>query len=460
MRKSLIILIICMMVFSSFAFADDVNKKSEKKREECPVCGMYIHQYERTAATLIYKNGKTVYTCGIACLLRILEDKGADAFSSITVRDFNTGKELDAREASYSIGSRVIPDMIPNIIAFGSKDAADDFAKAESGEVVDFNRAMQIISPRGMTNPFRMQPAVTSPAGAFGVGGGFSYGRKDSIMLGPYSQDPGDFIRSRATTQARAPKFMETYGESLFFNYSFTDRFTALFNVPFFEKYSSRYNNDIATSTITEVNTNKKGLGDLDLKLRYNLWRSTYYDKWFTIALGTTIPTGKFETALIDSPGLQLGTGAPSLTGGPLFSYNWRDFWIHSSATYSVRFSNDQGYSFGDEFAGALALHYTPNYNFMFGIESDISYARRNENAGASVGNSGGTRVNLTFVGDWRFLNALGGNFTLRGSFGLPIYENLNQRTVGTMQQTQLGSGFFGNASLSYATRFPFFKVK
>lgn len=448
---------ICLILFSSVTFAGNGDDVDGEKHQSCKVCGMYISRYGRTAVELIYKAGHRVFTCGIACMLRLLDEKGVDAFSSITVRDFQTGNKVDARTASYSIGSRIIPDMIPNMIAFESREGADEFTKKEKGEVIDFNRALQIITPRGMTTPFRLQMAVTSPASSFGAGAGFSYGRKDSIMLGSYGENPGEFIRTRPT-QPKAPKFMEMYGESIFFNYSPTDRLAVMFNIPFFEKYYSKYTKNTTTGVITASDQNKKGLGDLDLKLRYNLWRSTLYDKWFTVLLGTTIPTGKFETALIDCSALQLGTGAPSVVGGALFSYSWRDFWFHSSATYTVRFDNDQKYSYGDEFAGGLALHYTPTYSLMFGIESDISYARKNKYVGANVNNTGGTRVNLAFVGDWRFLTALGGNFTLRGAVGLPIYENLNRKIVGTMEQVQLGSGFFANATVNYSTQFRFNK--
>lgn len=105
-----------------------------------------------------------------------------------------------------------------------------------------------------------------------------------------------------------------------------------------------------------------------------------------------------------------------------------------------------------------MALHYTPRYDYMFGIEADVVHAEKNEFKGVTVGNTGGTGVNLTFVADWRFLLALGGNFTLRAAIGLPIYEDLNHRIIGPREQVQLGGGFFANAAVTYATRFPFFE--
>jgi len=92
------------------------------------------------------------------------------------------------------------------------------------------------------------------------------------------------------------------------------------------------------------------------------------------------------------------------------------------------------------------------------GMEMDASYTEKNQDGGFKIGNSGGTAVNLAFVSDYRFLNAFGGNFKLRGSVGLPIYEDLNSRDMVNakglpFQQVQLGDGFFANLAIQWTTR-------
>ena len=111
-----------------------------------------------------------------------------------------------------------------------------------------------------------------------------------------------------------------------------------------------------------------------------------------------------------------------------LYSQRWKDFWLHTSALYTVNPENDDDYAYGDVVKGGVALHYTPNYDLMIGIEMDASYAAENQYRGFDIGNTGGTTTNLAFVSDYRFLNAFGGNFKLRGSIGLPIYEDLNSK--------------------------------
>ena len=454
----LFLLCACLAPAVTSAGNEEVHKEevgSTGEREECKVCGMYIDQYLRSAGELVHKDGTKEHTCGVVCLLRILDDEGVENFKSITVRDWKTGNLVDARKATYSLGSRVIPDMNPNFIAFETKEAAEAFKAEKGGEVIDFNKAMQLITPRGQTVPFRLQTAVTTGKGSFGMGMGFSYLRRDRIKLGSDSQDPGEFISGRAK-QPRAPRDVESYGQLLFVNYGITDRLAVLANLPYFERQTSQYDRNLTTGAITTTGADAAGLGDLDLRFRYNLWRSTIQDKWVTMIATTTLPTGKFNKVAIDSPALQPGTGAPSFGGGLLFSYSWRDLWLHSSATYIARLENGDNYKFGNESGAGVALHYTPNYTYMFGVEVDVAYFEKNENQGAKVGNTGGTRANLNFVADWRFLNALGGNFTLRASIGLPIYEDLNYQMIASREQVQLGGGYFGNLALNYVTRFPF----
>lgn len=140
-----------------------------------------------------------------------------------------------------------------------------------------------------------------------------------------------------------------------------------------------------------------------------------------------------------------------------LYSQRWKDFWLHTSALYNVNPENDDNFAYGDVATAGVALHYTPNYDWMFGVEMDASYTEKNADRGIKAGNSGGTVTNLAFVSDYRFLNALGGNFKLRGSVGLPIYEDLNsQRTRnarGPFEQVQLGDGFFANLSVIWTYR-------
>ncbi|MCK9396729.1 MAG: nitrous oxide reductase accessory protein NosL [Methylobacter sp.] len=451
------------MIFPFTLMPDEVSAEEAHKRESCRVCGMYIDQYQKSAAELILKDGTMEHTCGAACMLREVEDAGGlSSFKSVKVHDWVSGKLVDAETATYVLGSNVIPDMVPNYIAFAKREEAEAFVAKEGGEVIDFNIAYNDVSPVGTTTPFRIRTAVTPGKGNFSAGMVYGYQQKDDLKIGSNGVDPTSFIQGNRA-QPKAPQEMQVQQQALTFNYSPTDNLALFMNVPWFEKRMTTLTQPTA-GRFGQTVDNTNGLGDISLEGRYNLWRSTRWDKFATVLLGTSLPTGQFNAArdattglISQGPGLQLGKGVATFTGGMLYSQRWKDFWVHTTALYNVNPENSDNYAFGDVASAGLALHYTPNYNWMVGIEMDASYTEKNQDLRSKIGNTGGTVTNLAFVSDYRFLNAFGGNFKLRGSVGLPVYEDLNSQkmtnTRGQYEQVQLGNGFFGNLSVVWTFR-------
>jgi nitrous oxide reductase accessory protein NosL len=469
--KTVIKIAFMLMVFQFTLVPASVSAEETHKRESCRVCGMYIDRYQKSAAELVLKDGTTEHTCGVACMLREVEDAGGySAFKSVKVHDWVTGELVEAQTATYVLGSNVIPDMVPNYIAFAKREEAEAFAAKEGGEVIDFNIAYDDVSPVGTTSPFRVRTAVTPGKGNFSAGMVYGYQQKDQVSLGSNNVDPTHFIQSNPA-QPKAPKEMQVMQEALTFNYSPTDRLALFMNVPWFEKRMTTLTQTqqavvkgkpITAGNFGENVTNENGLGDISLEGRYNVWRSTRWDKFATVLLGTSLPTGHFDgtrdaSGALQAPGLQLGKGTATFRGGLVYSQRWKDFWLHTNAIYDVNPENGDNFAYGDVATAALALHYTPNYNWMVGIEMDASYTEKNTDRGIKVGNSGGTLANLAFVSDYRFLNAFGGNFKLRNSIGFPMYEDSNYQNAknarGAFQQVQLGGGFFVNASIVWTFR-------
>jgi nitrous oxide reductase accessory protein NosL len=453
LRIFFMLLMFFQVLFISAAMAEE--------RASCKVCGMWIDEYKKTAAELVLKDGSKEYTCGVACMLREIEDAGGiSAFKSAKVHDWVTGNLVDAETAIYVLGSNVIPDMVPNYIAFAKREEAEAFVAKEGGEMIDFNVAYQDVSPVGTTSPFRLRTAVTPGKGNFSVGVMYGYNQKDGVKTGSSSISPDSFIAANKA-QPKAPKSMQVHQQALTFNYSPTDDLALFMNVPWFEKRMTTLSQ--AAGKITESPAEKAGLGDIALEGRYNIWRSTRWDKFASVLLGTTLPTGHFDgnrdaTGALQPPGLQTGKGTATFTGGLLYSERWKDFWLHTSALYTVNPENSDKFAYGDVANIGMGLHYTPNYDLMVGMEVDASYTEKNKDKGLKVGNSGGTAVNLAFVSDYRFMNAFGGNFKLRGSVGLPIYEDLNANPMLNAKkqpftQVQLGEGFFANVAVMWTFR-------
>lgn len=471
MRSCWKLLLFGLLLMPALAFADEHEHATG--RESCKVCGMYIDRYLKSAAELVYKDGTIQHTCGVACMLRVIDGEGGmAAFKSVKVHDWNSGKMVDAGTATYVLGSKVIPDMVPNYVAFGKREEAEAFAAKNGGDVIDFDAAFADVSPQGTTAPFRVRTAVTPGAGNFSAAMIYGYQEKDQIKRGSASVDPNDFILSNKY-QPKAPQDMQVQQQALALNYSPTDDLALFLNIPWFEKRvttdTQTAPNKAGNTIVGETIANTNGIGDIVLEGRYNFWRTTRWDKFATLFLGTSLPTGEFMSAraldavskrkLISQPvALQLGKGTATFRGGLLYSQRWKDWWFHGMATYEVNPENSDHYAYGDAATAAVALHYTPNYNLMVGVEMDAIYSEKNSDNGFMIGNTGGTQSNLAFVSDYRFMNAFGGNFKLRGSAGLPIYEDLNYMNVKNaagkpFQQVQLGNGFFVNVALQWTFR-------
>ncbi len=298
----------------------------------------------------------------------------------------------------------------------------------------------------------------------------YGYLTRSIIKMGASRKDPDNFIKGNRS-QPKAPDHFQANQQAVFFNYSLTDDLALFMNVPWFEKRQTTLVRNSATGQIGDAVATESGIGDILLEGRYNFWHSTFYDRFVTLLVGTTLPTGEFDgyrafdpitgrQLVAMAPALQLGQETATFGGGLLYSQRWKNFWFHGSAVYNFNAENHNDYKYGDTITAGVALHYTPNYDLMLGLELDASYAWKNEDMGYKIGNTGGTRSNLAFVFDWRFLNAFGGNFKLRGSTGFPVYENLNDNEmINPMSrlpftQVQLGGGFFANLAITWTTRF------
>ena len=164
--KFILLLAAILMMVPQVVFA-------ESDHIGCAVCGMYTDVYQHTATHLKYKDGREVATCGVACMMRLINDQGGpDAFSEMAVLGWTSKKSVSASEATYVIGSKIIPDMMPNLIAFSSKQNAEAFRGENGGEILSFTQAFLSISPLGMIMSVKIQSAVVPVHGATMVGAG------------------------------------------------------------------------------------------------------------------------------------------------------------------------------------------------------------------------------------------------------------------------------------------------
>lgn len=447
MNRCIIALVVLALCVPVMAFAEKKNG-----RPSCEVCGMYIDQFRNTSTKLKLKSGSESETCGVACMLRFINDKGGpDAFSSIEVHDWKDKVLIPAAEATYVIGSKLVPDMLPNIIGFKTTADAEAFKAKEGGELLDFTQALLSVSPMGMTMPTRIKTAVISPKGSFATGVGYMHMTMDTVKVGSDSVDPLEFVRRPG--QMMSPKKMTVESEMVMITYSLLDDLSLGLTASYLEKRMESYKQGGA---VTET-TRNDGFGDIDLSFRYSLWKNSYYSKFLSLLAGMTLPSGEFKNEFITMPALQNGTGTVSFTGGLLFSHRFKDFWFHYLASYTAMLENGDDYKFGDTTRFGAAVHYTPNYDILVGLEFDGNYAEKDKYRDINVDNTGGFRSNISGVAEWRFLTAFGGNFSVRGSGGVPIYEDLNHYKVGQSEKVKLGGGYFASGTINFSRRFPLY---
>jgi len=364
------------------------------------------------------------------------------------LHDWNKSALIPAAGATYVIGSKMIPDMTPNIIAFKNKEDAETFRTKEGGEILNFTQALLSISPMMMTMPTRIKTAVLSPKGASGVGAGYMHMTMDKVKLGSDSVDPLDFVRRPG--QMMGPRKMTSDAEMLMISYSITDNLSVGITDSYFDKKMETYK---MGGKVTETSKNS-GFGDVDVTFRYNLWKNTYYSKFLSVLVGTTLPTGNFKEEFITMPGMQTGNGAFTFTGGLLFSHRYKNLWFHYMASYTAMSENGDDYKFGDITRLGAAVHYTPNYDLMAGLETDGTYSAKDKYAGDNVDNTGGFRSNISAVTEWKFLTAFGGTFSVRASGGIPLYEDLNHYSMGAAEKVKLGGGYFVTGTINFSKRF------
>jgi nitrous oxide reductase accessory protein NosL len=114
-----------------------------KNKMFCYKCGMTLPMFYRTnhAAKV---NGKMQQFCSMYCLVEAM-NSGAKV-EDIKVVDNSTLKFIDAKKAFYVVGSSKPATMAKKVskYAFGTKEAAQDFAKKFGGKVMSFKDALAI----------------------------------------------------------------------------------------------------------------------------------------------------------------------------------------------------------------------------------------------------------------------------------------------------------------------------
>jgi nitrous oxide reductase accessory protein NosL len=129
-----------MRMFQSVPASEATLLQQGKAKVFCPECGMTLPMFYKTnhAATV---NGQVKQYCSMHCLVEDMQ-KGSKP-TEIKVVDVTTLKFIPVEKAIYVVGSHKKGTMTTvSKYAFGSKEAAEAFAKANGGTVTDYKGAL------------------------------------------------------------------------------------------------------------------------------------------------------------------------------------------------------------------------------------------------------------------------------------------------------------------------------
>jgi nitrous oxide reductase accessory protein NosL len=113
-----------------------------KNKMFCPLCGMTLPLFYKTNHVATHKGIQKQY-CSIHCLAN--DKANGTQVENIRVVDNTSLKFIDATKAFYVVGSSKKGTMsMVSKYAFGTKEAANAFAKEFGGEIKSFQEALKI----------------------------------------------------------------------------------------------------------------------------------------------------------------------------------------------------------------------------------------------------------------------------------------------------------------------------
>jgi copper chaperone NosL len=141
LTRFLISLLLVLALTCSAALAAPPASPAPSAKDKCPVCGMFVSKYPDWVATVTFKDSSVLFFDGTKDLFtwyhnmqKYTPGKKQELISAMTVHDYYTLKQVDARQAHFVIGSDVYGPMGKELIAFGKPADAQAFLKDHKGK--------------------------------------------------------------------------------------------------------------------------------------------------------------------------------------------------------------------------------------------------------------------------------------------------------------------------------------
>jgi nitrous oxide reductase accessory protein NosL len=133
------------MTYQRLTQEDGAAPKNDiQEAPSCPFCGMDRQKFAHSRVFIEYDDGSVMGSCSIHCAAADLAVNLDKTPRSIWVGDYNHKNLIDAEKAFWVMGGKKMGVMTKRAKwAFEKSQDADQFIKAEGGEVVPFDHAMR-----------------------------------------------------------------------------------------------------------------------------------------------------------------------------------------------------------------------------------------------------------------------------------------------------------------------------
>jgi nitrous oxide reductase accessory protein NosL len=141
MRTTMFGILIFFLAVASFA--GEAEEGTAARRTKCPVCGMFVAPYVDWNATIAFSDSFSAIFDGSKDMFKYYLDirkyapaRDKDMITSITVKDYFSKEDIDARKAYYVIWGDVYGPMGHEPIPFAKEADAKKFLKKHHGKKV------------------------------------------------------------------------------------------------------------------------------------------------------------------------------------------------------------------------------------------------------------------------------------------------------------------------------------
>jgi len=143
MKRKIWLLCLISLLVNLFMVMTALAQTDIEEHRDCRHCGMDRKAFGYSRMLVEYKDGKSVGTCSLHCVVTELRGKKSDDVLAIKVADRDSRKLIDADKAVWVIGGSKRGVMTARAKwAFTTKEAARKFIAAFGGSISTWDDAL------------------------------------------------------------------------------------------------------------------------------------------------------------------------------------------------------------------------------------------------------------------------------------------------------------------------------